>query len=146
MRALLISAIAGALALATAPSPAQSLFDFGLKGGANMDDLATSYDHQAVIGGHAGLFVRVKPPVVPGFQGELLLTSLGSTVTIDGQTADVRTLALQIPVFAILSIGPAELHGGAYYEHYLTKDLATELEVPVEGQVVTLDDLNDSSY
>lgn len=128
------------------PAGAQNLFDFGLKGGVNMDDLKTGYQHESVIGGNVGVFARVKPPILPGVQGELLLTSLGTNVTVEGYNADLRTVAMQVPVFMVLALGPAELHAGGYYEHYLTKNFVDDLDVVVEGQDVSVADLADDGY
>ncbi|MGV3636191.1 MAG: outer membrane beta-barrel protein [Flavobacteriales bacterium] len=122
------------------------LFDLGLKGGLNRDDLRTGLTHEPLWGGHAGLFARVKPPVLPGVQGEVLLSSLGSRVSAEGYAADLRTAALQVPLFAVFSLGPAELHVGGYYERYLTKSFDVELAVDIGD--VTLDerDLADEGY
>src|SRR6187402_1809275 len=97
-----------AVLLCTAPAlNAQRLFDLGLKGGVNMDDLSTSFSHSAILGGHFGLFARVKPPLLPGLQGEVLVSSLGSSVTFEGYQADVRSVDLQLPLFIVMPFGPA---------------------------------------
>ncbi len=125
---------------------AQGLFDIGLKGGVNMDDLVTSYRHESIIGGHAGIFARVKPPILPGVQGELLLTSIGSNVWVEGYEAEIRSVSARAPLFLIWGLGPAELHAGAYYERYLTEDIVRNFDVPVEDVPVELADLAEDGY
>jgi len=134
------------LAHACLPVMGQNLFDVGLKGGVNLDDLKTQYSHERILGGHFGLFARVKPPILPGVQGELLLTSLGTHARVEGYESDVRTVALQVPLFAVLAIGPVELHGGGYYERYLTKNFINELDFEIEGQPVEIADLADDGF
>lgn len=122
------------------------LFDLGIKGGINQDDLRTNDAHQPLWGGHAGLFARVKPPILPGVQGEVLLTSLGSRVTAEGYTADLRTAAVQVPLFAVMAFGPAELHLGGYYDRYLTKSFDVDLDVDFGDATVSENDLADEGY
>jgi hypothetical protein len=122
------------------------LFDLGVKGGLSQDDLRTSYAHEALIGGHAGLFMRVKPPILPGGQAELLLNSFGSRVTVNGVEGDLRSLALQLPVFVVFALGPVELHGGGYYERYLTQELANEFNVDLNDLPVEAGQLYDEGY
>lgn len=139
-----------ALLLGSAQVHAQ-LFDFGPKLGVNRDDLMTPYRNEPLIGGHVGLFARVKPPIFPGAQGELLLTSIGSQVTVEGYTAELRGLALQAPLFAVVAFGPFELHGGIYYQRQLSKSLARNFSVEIEGveingEDIELDDLADNGF
>ena len=122
------------------------LFDLGLKGGLSQDDLRTSYAHEPLIGGHAGLFVRVKPPILPGGQGELLLSSFGSRITVNGVQGDLRSLALQMPLFMVVALGPVELHAGGYYERYLTQELATQFNVDFDDLPVEAGQLHDEGY
>lgn len=122
------------------------LFDLGLKGGLSQDDLRTSYAHEALIGGHAGLFVRVKPPILPGGQGELLLNSFGSRITVNGVEGDLRSLALQVPLFVVFALGPVELHGGGYYERYLTQELATAFDVDLDDLPAEAGQLYEEGY
>lgn len=122
------------------------VFDLGIKGGVSRDDLTTTYQHEPLLGGNLGLFARVKAPIFPGIQGEVQLTSLGSNVTVEGYTAELRTLAVHTPLLAILAVGPVELHGGVYYEHYLTRRIATEFNIDIDGLPVEVGRLNDSGY
>lgn len=108
------------------------LFDLGFKAGASRDDLTTEYAHEGVWGGHVGLFARIKPPVWPGLQGEVLLTSLGSRVTVLGETAELRSLSVQTPLLVVMAFGPVELHAGAYYEYYLTRSIATRFDIDLD--------------
>ncbi|MEZ4789162.1 MAG: outer membrane beta-barrel protein [Flavobacteriales bacterium] len=128
-----------------APSQAQ-LFDLGVKGGVNQDDLRTNYSHSALVGGHAGVFARVKPPILPGVQGEVLVTSLGSRVSVEGFRADLRTAAVQLPLFMVLSLGPAELHAGAYYDRYLTKEFHIDQSIDLGDASLSVNDLADDGY
>ena len=127
--------------------PAQAqLFDIGLKGGVNQDDLRTDFSHDPLLGGHAGVFARVKPPILPGVQGEVLLTTLGSRVSADGYRADLRTAAIQVPIFLVLSLGPVELHAGGYYDRYLTKDFRIDQQVDFGDASLSVNDLADDGY
>ena len=128
------------------PASGQSLFDFGPKAGLNRDDLTTSYSHQPLLGGNIGLFARVKPPILPGVQGELLLSSVGSHVVVEDYETDVRMLAMQMPLFLVLSIGPVELHGGGYYERYLSKGVLDDASVEIEGETFDLTDVSDDGF
>ncbi len=140
------SLLACTMLQAWVPAFTQNLFDLGFKGGLNRDDLATDYHHEGLLGGNIGLFARVKAPVFPGIQGEVLLSSLGAHARVEGYEADVRTVSLQVPLFAVLAFGPVELHGGGYYEHYLTKSFITDLDVQIEGQEIELADLADDGF
>lgn len=125
--------------------PAQ-LFDLGIKAGVNQDNFQTSFDHTALIGGHAGIFARVKPPILPGIQAEILASTWGSTVSSSGVSADLRSATIQIPVFLIFSLGPVELHGGAYYDRYLTKEFDVNIDAVIEGETIQVDNLADGGY
>lgn len=144
-RAINLSLLCAALC-ANLTSQGQRLFDIGLKAALSHDDLSTDYSHTALLGGSAGLFARVKPPLLPGAQAEVLLTSVGTRVNVQGQSEDLRTLALQVPLFAVFSVGPVELHAGGYYERYLTKELLQGQPIMIEGQEVSLADLADDGY
>ncbi len=148
MKALHPLALLLATAFGCGDVSAQQLFDFGLKLGVNRDDLMTSYRHEPLIGGNAGLFARVKPPVLPGAQAELLLTSIGSHVTVEGYEADLRGVSLQAPLFIVFGFGPFELHAGGYYQRQLTESFADNLdiEIPIEGQDLDLADLREDGY
>lgn len=127
--------------------PAQAqLFDLGLKGGINQDDLRTNYSHSALVGGHAGVFARVKPPILPGVQGEVLFTSLGSRVSVEDYRADLRTAAVQVPLFLLLSLGPVEVHAGGYYDRYLTKEFRIDQSIDLGNASLSVNDLADDGY
>lgn len=119
------------------------LFDLGLKGGINQDDLKSKFQHEPLLGGNAGVFARIKPPILPGVQGELLISTLGTNVRAEGQELDLRTASLQAPLFLVMAFGPVELHAGGYYEKYLTKSFTTDLDVLIEGNTVRVADLAD---
>jgi hypothetical protein len=125
---------------------AQQLFDLGIKGGVNSDDLSTSYSHQPLMGGHVGLFARIKPPVLPGVQGEALLSSAGTSLEVEGLRADLRLVELQLPLFAVFAAGPVELHAGGYHSRHLTRSLNTDLSIDLEGEQVGIADLRDGSF
>lgn len=132
-------------ACAVHTASAQRLFDLGPKAGISYDDLSLSRSHIAVLGWHAGVFARLKPPLFPGVQGELLVTSMGSDIRpSDGGGTQVRTLALQIPVFAVFSIGPAEIHLGGYADKLLTTSANSFTDG--EGNVHERGDLTNSGY
>lgn len=146
LRSLRPLALGLVLTACTAPLHAQRPFDLGIKLGVNRDDLANSYAHTPLLGGHIGLFARVKAPLLPGVQAEALLSSMGTHVELFGSSADLRTAVLQVPVFALLSIGPAELHLGGYYTRQLAKDWDLSTDLQVEGTSITLDELNDGTF
>lgn len=130
------------LLLATSAG-AQGLFDLGLKGGVNQDDLRTGLAHTPLIGGHGGAFVRVKPPILPGGQAEVLVSTLGTTVRVGEDQLDLRTASLQVPLFLVLALGPVELHAGGYYDRYLTKQIAAGTEYSFDGGTLQAGDLAD---
>lgn len=119
------------------------LFDLGLKGGINQDDLRSDFQHEPLLGGNAGIFARIKPPVLPGVQGELLVSSVGTNVRAEGQELDLRTASLQVPILLVMAFGPVELHAGGYYEKYLTKHFTTDLDLRLGGNTVSVTDLAD---
>jgi hypothetical protein len=133
-------------ALAQQPVSGQKLFDLGVKAGISMDDLSTGYAHHALAGGNVGLFARVKPPVLPGVQGEVLLSSMGSTVTVEDQTSNIRTMTLQLPLFVVFSLGPVELHAGGYYDRQLARSWNISGMLTVGDDEVSLDDLREGSF
>ena len=47
-----------AFLLSSSALHAQRLFDLGLKGGVNMDDLSTTFSHTAIVGGNFGVFAK----------------------------------------------------------------------------------------
>jgi hypothetical protein len=119
-RTLFIAATFCLSTFALQTASAQRLFDLGPKAGISYDDLSLSRSHIAVLGWQAGVFARLKPPLFPGVQGELLVTSMGSDITAsNGGGTRVRSVALQVPVFAVFSIGPAEIHLGGYADKLL---------------------------
>ncbi len=138
--------LAAALLLGRTEARSQRLCDFGLNAGASLDDLSTGYQHDPVIGAHAALFFRVKPALLPGAQGELMLTTLGSDVRVEGYEAELRSVAVRAPVFLLWGVGPAEIHAGAYYERYLTAEIVREFNVPLEEIPVEIADLSDEGY
>jgi hypothetical protein len=103
---------------------AQRLFDIGVKAGVSRDNirLENVTDHRGVTGWHGGLFVRLKPPLAPGVQGELLYNTMGADIlgfdTVPG-SATIRLRYLQLPAFLVFTLGPAELHVGGYASHLL---------------------------
>jgi hypothetical protein len=124
----------------------QKLFDIGIKGGVNLDDLSTDHAHTGVLGGEAGVFARVKPPLLPGAQAEALLSSSGASVTVDGQRAEVRALSLMLPVFILFSIGPLDLQAGAYYDVPLSRTWNISGTLTEEGNAVALDRSRPGTY
>ena len=136
----------GMCLLARLPVHCQKLFDLGVKGGVNMDDLHSSYAHTSLMGGNAGVFARVKPLILPGVQGEILVSSMGSSVTVEGQRVEVRTATLQLPLFVVFSLGPVELHAGGYYDRQLAKDWNISSTLTVDGNEVSVDDLSDGTF
>ncbi len=132
----------------TGPSTvnAQRLFDLGVKGGVNLDDLSSSYNHSSIVGGHFGLFARVKPPILPGVQGELLLSSMGTSTNVAGVDVELRSVDLQVPVFAVFSLGPAELHAGGYYSRHFANTLIHEFDLDIEMPEVGIEELENGTY
>ena len=124
----------------------QKLFDLGIKGGVNMDNLSTDHSHSGILGGEAGIFARIKPPLLPGVQAEALASTMGVAVNIDGQRADIRAVSLLLPVFMVLSIGPVEFHAGGYYDVPLTKSWDISKTLTEEGNEITLDEPRSGTY
>src|SRR5436190_4262662 len=112
----------------------QRIFDLGPKAGFSVNDLSSGVGHSSIMGWQGGLFARVKPPLFPGVQGEVLLASIGSDLQIAGASdARVRSMVVQLPVFLVFQLGPAELHAGGYYDHLLSTSV--DGGVDVEGTV-----------
>lgn len=111
-----------------------------------MDDLSSGYPHRAILGGNVGLFARVKPPILPGVQGEALISTLGTEVSVEGQDVRLRTVSLQLPLFAIFSLGPVEVHAGGYYDRNLARTLTGEAHVDIDGTTVSTNDLSDGGW
>ncbi len=145
MRTVITLALFSSL-LVVQKSTAQGLFDLGIKAGVNQDNFQTNYAHDALLGGHAGIFVRVKPPVLPGVQAEVLASTWGSRVSSTGYSLDLRSVSVQVPVFLVFSLGPVELHTGAYYDHYLTKEFTADINAVIEGETIQVDDLADGGF
>lgn len=127
MRPILSLVCAGALVACATPVHAQRVFDLGFKAGINNNDL--SFGHggstQQVLGWHGGLFARVKPPLFPGVQGEVLFSTSGADADIDGGgSARLRSTYVQLPAFFIFSMGPLELHAGGYFGHPLSSSIS----------------------
>jgi len=142
----LLPALAVILLCLPCHTMAQRLFDMGIKGGVNSDDLSTSYSHTSIVGGHLGIFARIKPPVLPGVQGEFLLSSAGTSLEVEGLRADLRLVELQLPLFAVFAAGPVEVHAGGYHSRHLTRSLNTDLSIDLEGEQVGIADLRDGSF
>jgi hypothetical protein len=124
---------------------AQRLFDLGPKAGISYDDLSLSRSHIAVLGWHAGVFARLKPPLFPGVQGEVLVTSMGSDIQAgDVGGTEVRSVALQLPLFAVFSIGPAEIHLGGYADKLLNTTAGSYTDA--DGTVHQRGDLSNGGY
>lgn len=102
----------------------------------NQDDLQTRFRHDALIGGHTGIFTRMKPPILPGVQAEVLASTWGSRVSSSAYSADLRSLTIQVPVFLVFSLGPVELHAGGFYDRYLTKEFEVDIDAVVDGQTI----------
>ena len=107
---------------------AQQLFDIGLKAGINQDDIRIQNvaDHRPVLGWNAGLFARVKAPAAPGFQAELLYSTQGTDLRIADSIpseTNIRLNYLQLPVFLVFSLGPAEIHVGGYGSYLMNASI-----------------------
>jgi hypothetical protein len=106
----------------------QGLFDAGVKGGVSRDNILFTNvaDFKAITGWQAGVFARVKPPLAPGVQAELLLNTLGTDLrpadTLAGEAA-IRLRYLQLPVFLVFALGPAEVHLGVYASQLLNSSI-----------------------
>jgi hypothetical protein len=145
MRTLITATTLCLAMFAMQTASAQRLFDLGPKAGISYDDLSLSRSHIAVLGWHAGVFARLKPPLFPGVQGELLVTSMGSDIKpSDGGGTQVRSVALQVPVFAVFSIGPAEIHLGGYADKLLTTTANSYADA--DGTVHERGDLSNGGY
>jgi hypothetical protein len=133
-----------ALAFAFTGAQAQSLFDVGPKAGISSDDLDLEMAHNTVLGWHAGVFARVKAPLLPGLQGEVLLSSVGTNALFEGDEARVRATALRVPLFLFFSLGPAEIHLGGYMDRTLSS--TTENGIDSEGNTTPSGGFNDGGY
>jgi hypothetical protein len=125
---------------------AQRILDLGIKGGVNLDDLVSSYTHSPIIGGNFGLFDRVKPALLPGVQGAILLSSMGISTQVLGVNAELRSMDLQLPLFAVFALGPFELHRGGYYSHHFARRLINDLEMDIDLNEAGIEDIHDDTF
>ncbi len=123
----------------------QKLFDLGPKAGISSNDLSLGSSHTAVVGWQGGLFARIKPPLFPGLQGEVLLSSIGSDIQFNGAAdAHIRSFAVQVPVFIVFAVGPVELHCGGYYDRFLST--SAEGGVNTEGSANSSGTFSEGDY
>ncbi len=138
------------LAIASSQLRAQKLFDLGLKAGVSKDDIRMDNvaDLEGIVGWHAGMFFRLKPPVAPGVQLEALYNSMGTDVMLNDSLNDshVRLQYLQAPLFLVFSIGPAELHVGGYASHLLNASIRHPQQVQEELVQLREDQFMDTDY
>jgi hypothetical protein len=130
---------------------AQDLFDIGMKGGISQDRISLQNvpEYSSVSGWHAGLFARVKPPLAPGAQVELLYNTMGADIlrfdTIEGD-ASIRLRYLQLPAFLVFSLGPAEVHVGGYGSYLLGATITQPSAVVGEVQQLRSNQFMDMDY
>ncbi len=124
---------------------AQRIFDLGPKAGISSNDLSLDPGHTAVMGWQGGVFARIKPPLLPGVQAELLLSSMGSDAHFgDATDVHVRSLALQVPIFVVIAFGPVELHAGGYLDRLLAT--SAEGAMNIEGGANNSGEFTDGDY
>jgi hypothetical protein len=130
---------------------AQKLFDLGVKAGISRDNMQLDNvaDYRAVMGWHAGIFARLKPPLMPGGQMELLFNTMGTDLriadTIAGD-ARIRLNYLQMPLFLVFSLGPAELHLGGYASYLMNASITKPASVVGEVQQLRENQYQDMDY
>lgn len=144
MRALPLLIPCIALTMAFPKAQAQGVFDVGPKAGISSDNLNLDMGHNSVLGWHAGLFARVKPPLFPGLQGEVLLSTVGTNALFEGDEARVRATALRVPLFLLFPLGPVEIHLGGYMDRTLNS--MTEDGVDSEGNTTPSGGFNEGGY
>ncbi len=129
----------------------QGSFDIGVKGGISRDRIQVNNvaDLRGVTGHHAGLFARVKAPLTPGVQIELLYNTMGTDILVSdtsGADAQVRLNYLQLPLFLMFTLGPAELHFGGYGSYLLNSSISQPTAVQAEIQQLKDDQYMDVDY
>jgi hypothetical protein len=145
------SLIAAVILLVSHTADAQKLFDVGFKAGINQDDIRilNVADHKPVLGWHAGMFTRVKAPLSPGLQVELLYSTQGTDLrisdSIPGET-QIRLNYLQLPVFLVFSLGPAELHVGGYGSYLMNASITQPVTAYDEVMQLRENLFNDMDY
>jgi hypothetical protein len=143
-----IALIIGLLSL-SALTFAQSLplVRFGVKGGIQQRELnfGSAFKTQP-IGFHAGVYLRIAPPAGFGGQIEALYTQKVTPVGSGDDITNVRLNYVEVPVFAVMPLGPVDLQLGGYASKLLSSDLSGLLQDVSEGGQLGSDDLNGNDY
>ncbi len=143
-----ISLIVALLSL-TALVSAQSLplVRFGVKGGIQQRELdfGSAFSTKP-IGFHGGLFLRIAPPAGMGGQIEVLYTQKNTPVQNGDEVTNVRLNYIEVPLFAVMRVGPIDLHLGGYASKLLSSDLGGLAQDVADGAQLSTDDLNDTDY
>jgi hypothetical protein len=133
----------------TALVSAQSLplVRFGVKGGIQQRELnfGSAFKTQP-IGIHGGLFLRIAPPVGMGGQLEVLYAEKNTPVQNGDEVTNVRLNYIEVPLFAVMRLGPIDLQLGGYGSKLLSTDLGGLAQEVSEGVQLSADDLNESDY
>lgn len=95
---------------------------FGIKGGLNISNFIVNEEVAArnIKGGvHGGVFVKI--PVTDFFavQPEVLFTSKGAKYEVGTIDGEVRLNYLEVPVLAVINIGPFNVHAGPYWSYLI---------------------------
>lgn len=120
------------LCLTTFTVQAQSLFEFGVKAGANHafpNSLSDGIESEDNFGWQAGAFVQIGLFDMLAMAGELTIDQRSFTLIQGEQRLDVNTSSLNIPV--LLRIGlPLKLmlELGPQYTHFLSTDNSTSTD------------------
>lgn len=139
------------LLLIAVSANAQRIFDLGFKAGISRDDITLENvaDHTTILGWQAGVFARVKPPLTPGLQAEVLYNNTGSDLRLTdamASDANIRLQYVQVPLFLVFSLGPAEIHLGAYGSHLLNASITNPLAIHEEYQALRANEFQDTDY
>ncbi len=150
MEKLFRSAVAiGLVSLASlAFTQSLPLVRFGVKGGIQQRELDfSSVFSTRPLGVHGGLYLRIAPPVGVGGQLELLYSEKNMPVQDGNEEGNIRLSYMEIPLFAVMRLGPIDLHFGGYGSKLLSTDLGGLAEqVGEEGVQLSADDLKESDY
>jgi len=126
---------------------AQSLVDFGIKGGLNFANLAGAEDDlDSRTGLHAGLVLDFSFPMIPiGIESGIYYSQKGAEVSEEGLTATWKLDYIEVPVMAKLNVGPP----GPFSPHlllgpYAAYNINSELDVTAGAASLT-DETDDFS-
>jgi hypothetical protein len=137
---------------------------FGFKGGLNFSQLyvdqPNAEDENMKLGYHLGIFGKIPLTNFLALQPEVLYTNVGSKIKYGGsdlaealgiESGEVRFNLnyVQVPVAAVINIGPLNIHAGPYLAYLVSanvKDLKASDQEATDIKDLDTDDFNRIDY